>query len=249
MEGSEAILNEIKRKVYAQDVLNRLGSTYKPKMYPEFRSQFGEDMVAWDILGNQIEGSYLEVGGFDGLSYSVTSVFDAMGWDGLLIEPILSKHVESLKNRPNAAHIHAAIGSKQASGTVAFTEVIGAAMFSGVGELDIQEQLAASKMPRKTSLVPYMPMDQALESIWPGGKCLDLAVIDVEGHECELLDGFSLNRWRPRLIIIEDNSFGQSTAINCFFENDYVLLGTLACNRIYGRKDDTQIMRWRNPTA
>ena len=28
--------------------------------------------------------------------------------------------------------------------------------------------------------------------------------IDVEGHELDVLDGFDLARWRPRLILIED---------------------------------------------
>ena len=33
----------------------------------------------------------------------------------------------------------------------------------------------------------------------------DFLSIDVEGHELEVLSGFDLARWRPRLILIEDH--------------------------------------------
>jgi hypothetical protein len=34
---------------------------------------------------------------------------------------------------------------------------------------------------------------------------LDFLSIDVEGHEIEVLDGFDLAYWRPRLLLIEDH--------------------------------------------
>jgi hypothetical protein len=34
---------------------------------------------------------------------------------------------------------------------------------------------------------------------------LDFVSIDVEGHEVDVLRGFDLQRWRPRLIVIEDH--------------------------------------------
>lgn len=34
---------------------------------------------------------------------------------------------------------------------------------------------------------------------------LDLLTIDVEGHELEVLKGFDMERWHPKIIIIEEN--------------------------------------------
>lgn len=246
MSDSDLMLDQLRRKVYTQDVLNRLG--YKPIAYPEFRSQFFEDGTAWDILDHQLEGNYVEVGGFDGKTFSVTSVFDAMGWDGVLIEPILHQHAKSIRNRPNASHVHAAIGNRHAFGEVEFTEVIGGGMFSGI-DVRVDPKLKAAAMPTKKVRVPTMSMDQALFSVWCEPVTIDLAVIDVEGNEADLLDGFSLDVWRPRLVIIEDNSFGKDKTLDPFFEKDYHLIGYLACNRLYGRRDDEIIMRWVNPTA
>jgi hypothetical protein len=36
---------------------------------------------------------------------------------------------------------------------------------------------------------------------------LDFVSIDVESHEIEVLAGFDLTRWRPRLILIEDLAY------------------------------------------
>jgi hypothetical protein len=50
--------------------------------------------------------------------------------------------------------------------------------------------------------VPTRTLDQIL--IDAGAQNIDFISIDVEGHELEVLDGFDLKRWRPRLILIED---------------------------------------------
>jgi len=42
---------------------------------------------------------------------------------------------------------------------------------------------------------------------------VDLVVLDVEGAELAVLEGFSLGRWRPRALLIEDNSLGTDPAI------------------------------------
>jgi hypothetical protein len=34
---------------------------------------------------------------------------------------------------------------------------------------------------------------------------IDFVSIDVEGHEPDVLAGFDLQRWRPRLLVIEDH--------------------------------------------
>jgi len=41
-------------------------------------------------------------------------------------------------------------------------------------------------------------------------------VIDVEGGELEVLDGFDLQIQRPRVLIIEDNSMGRDPALRNF---------------------------------
>jgi len=51
--------------------------------------------------------------------------------------------------------------------------------------------------------VPVMTLDQVLEDAG-APQPLDFVSIDVEGHDVEVLAGFDLARWRPRLLLIED---------------------------------------------
>ena len=52
--------------------------------------------------------------------------------------------------------------------------------------------------------MPVRTLDSILEEAGahPG---FDFLSIDVEGHEIEVLRGFDIARWRPRLILLEDH--------------------------------------------
>src|SRR5258708_7583815 len=58
----------------------------EPVMPIEFTSQFGEDLLAWTLLGQPTNGFFIEAGAFDGYRYSVTYPLETMGWKGLLVE-------------------------------------------------------------------------------------------------------------------------------------------------------------------
>ena len=243
--------NDIKRKLHSQEAIQRLAFEHRrPRCYPEFRSQYGEDMLAWAMLDYATSGTYVEVGGFDGKTYSVTFALDAIGWEGVLIEAIPEMYAESLSNRQYATNIHSAVGPRGCKVTTVFTVVQGGGMFSGAeGSHDINPGLAAATKPKKQIEVPCSDMDSLLYRRWPRGTQLDLAVIDVEGAELDVLDGIDFNIWRPRVVIIEDNTFGKDHRMDRYFAKDYQLYGQLACNRVYGRKDDPQVWRFMNPTC
>lgn len=242
---------DIKRKLYSQEAIQRLAMEGKrPRCYPEFRSQYGEDMFAWSMLDCATSGTYVEVGGFDGKTFSVTYALDAIGWEGVLIEAIPAMYAESLSNRPHAINMHSAVGPRGCDDSTVFVIVQGGGMFSGAeGSHEINPGVSAATKPRKRIEVPYSDMDGLLYRRWPRGTQIDLAVIDVEGAELDVLDGMDFDIWRPRVVIIEDNSFGEDHGMDRYFAKDYQLYGRLACNRVYGRKDDPQVWRFMNPTC
>jgi FkbM family methyltransferase len=104
-----------------------------------------------------------------------------------------------VRNRPTARVVHAALGAPGGPPTITFNvrEDQWGGMLSSVGE-----GLAAPGAARSTRAVevPYTTMDALLEG--HQGE-IDVAVIDVEGHEVPLLQGFDLRRWRPKMLIIE----------------------------------------------
>lgn len=226
----------------AEWALHKQGRT--PRMPIRFTSQFGEDALIWEVLDGQLGGLYIEVGAFDGKTFSVTYPLDACGWDGLLVEGIPQRVEQCRANRPHARVEHAALVGPGAPPTVEFTVIDD--QYGGMlsfATADAHHTSSVKDFSRSKVAVPTATLDSLLERHFPGRE-VDVAVIDVEGGEAELLRGFDLSRWRPRLLLIEDNTRGQDTRLNAYFANtDYVLASWFEVNRVYVRKDQAEIRR------
>ena len=236
-------LRQTRQRLFAMEARQKLADANRtPRGSLEFRSQCGEDSLIWELLDGQLDGIYVEVGAFDGVHYSVSSVLDAMGWEGLLVEAIPDRAAECARNRPHAKVEHAALCGEATPGTVEFTITADCygGMLSYSGALGGQDQAPVSAERRRVS-VPTTSMNALLERHFPGRR-LDVAVIDVEGAEIGLLKGFDLERWAPRVMIIEDNSLGRSEALpTAMAAAPYVLAGWLTVNRIYVHKDQSAL--------
>jgi hypothetical protein len=66
------------------------------------------------------------------------------------------------------------------------------------------EELGRHQATIKSVSVRVRPLDIMLTEAVV--KSIDFVSIDVEGHEMAVLGGFDLNRWRPRVVLIEDKS-------------------------------------------
>ena len=76
--------------------------------------------------------------------------------------------------------------------------------FSTLGD-DIWEPCILAQETRK---VPVVTLDSLLEQ--SGIRTVDFVSIDVEGFEVNVLEGFSLERYRPALVLIEDHAHDRS---------------------------------------
>ena len=64
--------------------------------------------------------------------------------------------------------------------------------------------MASGATPERVNSVPVRILDSILtEAGTPIG--FDFLSIDVEGHKIEVLRGFDIARWKPRLILLEDH--------------------------------------------
>lgn len=215
----------------------------QPRERIVFRSQYGEDSLIWDLLGGQTQGLYVECGAFDGVTFSVTSAFDAMGWDGLLVEAIPDRCAECTRNRPRAVVQHAVLGGPGQPPTVEFLhlpDVEGGMRSHGAtsaGHRQCCQPHAGNRL-----LVPATTMDALLEEHFPGRR-LDACVIDVEGAETEVLRGFDVARWAPRVLLVEDNTQLYDTPLaGTMAGTPYVQIGWLNVNRVYVHRDEREIL-------
>ncbi len=218
-----------------------------PRMPVEFRSQFGEDILLDALFDGQESGFFIEVGAYDGYTFAVTYALESQGWTGLLIEPVPSLHAKAQARRPGARVVNAALSRKGSSGTARFTHILGDGSdgYDASSYLEDPGARGFSKRPPKTDVehveVPLTTMDDLLaEHAGP----IDVVVIDVEGGELALLDGFDLERFKPRAILIEDHNLGSDTEIlSGLTARGYVHVCWLSYNRLMIHKNETDLIQ------
>ncbi len=250
LQAQARVLDATRRRLYRLDAIERHTRQGKvARMEIEFRSQFAEDVAIYDLLDCHSGGFYIEVGAFDGKHFAVTWMLDALGWDGLLIEPLPERYEQCVKNRPFAQVVHAALSNRKATGTAPFTQVEGDGvngMFSFLSTAEAHiEMLKQSNVTTRTFQVPVTHLDKLLSEHPKKPTRVDVAVIDVEGGEVDVLEGFDLERWKPRVMLLEDNQQGRDPRLTQWMEKNakvYQQVGWVEMSRVYVRSDDKEVM-------
>lgn len=216
-----------------------------------FRSQFGEDLLILELLGWPSEGTFVEVGGYDGLTNSVSSALEQLGWTGLLVEPVPALYEQARANRPDARVVHAAVGRKGSSGTATLRHYDDARGYDESSHLESSTDNTGTRRPPKntpvrTIEVPLTTLTDLLDELFkdiPTDR-VDAASIDVEGHELDVLDGFDLDRFQPAVLLVEDHTRAGRSPINDALEpRGYDQVGWLAWNRVMVRRDRDDVRR------
>lgn len=212
------------------------------------RSQYGEDALLWDLLGADGPSFFVEAGAYDGRTLSVSWLFEAAGWRGLLVEPIPERAEAARAARPGATVLHAALGEPGGPRELTIRVVEGTEgidMLSHVPGSAVQEREVARQAGVRTREItaPVVTMDEALErAVAPEGG-VGFLVLDVEGFEAQALRGMTLARWRPRVVVVEDNTMGRfSKAAAILGEAGYTHAGWVGVNQVFVRGDEPALV-------
>lgn len=237
--------NDLRRRVAEMEArLSLAESGRKPALPVKFRAQFHEDTYLWELFEGRLDGFFIECGAFDGLYLSVSYAFEAVGWSGLLVEALPEKAKACADNRPGSRVVNAAMGGRDAKGEVEFivTDDKWGGMLSYFNTTRHHlEAVERANVPRKKVSVPYTCFNELLRN---HSGPIDFAVLDVEGGEVPLLEGFDLHRFKPRVLVIEENTWDVPVSpIQAYLRmQPYVEIGGLACNRIFVRADETDLI-------
>lgn len=162
-------------------------------------SDMGQDRRLLEILG--AFGYAVDVGANDGRFLSNTLLLEEAGWWVLCIEanpiygPSLWKH--------RSTSVIGAVGAT--SGVQNFYVHTGHEGAHGPEGLPYGGDSSLKRAERASFQVPVMvqTLDWYLEvANFPR---LDLLCADIEGGEPELLDGFNIERWKPRAVLLENS--------------------------------------------
>ena len=151
----------------------------------------GLEEIYLKYFGYKENGTYVEVGGYDGISWSNTFGLASIGWNGLIFEPQIDSYVKCLKNYKyfkNVKIINCCVGD-----------------YTGKTDFYIGGQLATMKLDivkdynnvswfkgilneNKKTECDIDTLNNLLEQN-NIKKDFDLLVVDVEGAELDVLQG------------------------------------------------------------
>jgi FkbM family methyltransferase len=173
-------------------------------------SQYGEDVIINQFFPEGYKGICIDVGAVDGLLFSNTYRFEKNGWFCICCEANPEMYEKLKMNRLEA--VHGAIGSQDL--LEVYFNVVNLIAKGGnenaVSAVTIDERLLReheflNPQIRKVN-VPMFTLDTVLLK-YPALTHIDFLSIDTEGTELEVLKGFDMVRWKPKLLVI-DNTFG-----------------------------------------
>ena len=162
----------------------------------------GLEAIYYGVFGSDMSNRFfIEIGAYDGMTYSNTYGLAKAGWSGLYVEPI--PHLADMcignhKDHPGIIVAEYACGDKNEY----------APLFTDKQELytldvDFTDNLYLH------SYVQVKTLDWLLDYYSLKNKTIDLLVIDVEGHELEVLNGSST--WPDATMIIIEAHEGHPT--------------------------------------
>jgi len=216
-----------------------------------YRAQFGEDRILWQVFRRRPTGYFIEVGAYDGVTLSNTFFLEQMGWTGLLVEPIPPLCEKAAASRPRSRVAHAAVSKRNSSGTAKFTVAQNVPVLSFLtADPEHIDRCVREGAELIEIDVPLVTLNDILlherkhappaQNPWAkrAGWRIDLVSIDTEGCELDVLDGFSLERFHPRILLIENDRPGGSEIEPYLVSHGYRKFHRQKINDFYVRTDD-----------
>jgi FkbM family methyltransferase len=160
-------------------------------------AQNAEDVVLARVFPSPL-GFYVDVGAADPDSASVTRHFYDLGWEGINIEPRVDAHARLVERRPRDINLRVAAGAGEGFTTLYRVE---ADPDLSTTNPDHLADLPPDRVATSEELVPMRSLDSILAE--HADRPIDFLKIDVEGSEDAVLAGIDLQRWRPRVVVVE----------------------------------------------
>jgi FkbM family methyltransferase len=194
-------------------------------------------------FGGKVAATFVDVGAHDGHTFSNTYGLAEVGWNGVCYEPIPELYercnILHRKMRHNVVVLNSCVGDINGEITLY------------IGENPTIDMETVERSPwgstydkGKFILSPVVTMDKSLDELLVPKK-FEVLSIDVEGAELQVLSGFDILRWLPRMVIVETHennadsrkSFHADKINNYFADKPYVKIQVDGLNTIWIHED------------
>jgi len=167
----------------------------------ESYSQYGEDLVLDGIFRGKMKGFYIDIGAHDPEFQSNTLRFYMRGWQGINIEPIVSKYNKFQVVRERDININCGVHNEHAELTFYHSE------WETLSTFNKERALKNAKNFNKEIIgeykIPVKRLSEILGANMRDDQHIDFLSIDTEGNELNILKGNDWKKYRPQVILIE----------------------------------------------
>lgn len=161
-------------------------------------------IVLNNVLPYKTNGTFIEVGANDGMTGSFTYNLAGLGWHGINFEPIprlyelcCANHL----NHKNVINLQIAIGDKEETLDIYDANTLSTIDVETYNNYKTVPEFQNSCINNDKYAVSVKKLDNILKEY--NIEKIDLLIIDVEGFEENVLNGFTINNYNPPIIIIE----------------------------------------------
>ena len=233
---------KILNKIY----LNLQNIYKKIILQDKYYSFSGVDIVLKKIFYQQEKGFYIDVGCQNPIKNNNTYLLYKKGWEGINID--LDKDNINLFNsaRPKDSNFNKAISSDIKNVELYFYHKKSPINTIDKKTSDFQKAKVTSIKKINTDTLDNIVLNSKYKN-----HTFDLLSIDVEGHELDVLKGFDLYKYSPKVIVVEylDLSVSKLEIKNLSIENvlnseiykyliskNYILVNSVYCDLVFVNK-------------
>jgi FkbM family methyltransferase len=188
---------------------DRLAAAYGPKKY----SMGPEEWILRELLADQRDGVFLDVGSSEPKELSNTYYLESvLGWSGIAIDAQAEYAATYARYRPKT-RFRAFLVSDKSDAILPFY------VTKEKGHSTANRQWAEGDV--KTINVASITLDDLLtrENV----SHIDMMSMDIEGFEPQALAGFTIDRYQPRVVVIEAHVPIRQQIMDYFTSHRYVL--------------------------
>lgn len=174
-----------------------------------YYGQNGEDQLIEQYFPDGYIGTCIDIGATDGRCMNNTLHFEELGWNALTFEPNPA-YFYQCQERRKYAYMYA-ISNYNADDVDFFVANLdGYGIEEAITGLRVDENIFNHHVKLgynpviKTIKTQVRTLNWVLENISPY-TIIDFVSIDTEGTEIDVLEGFNIEKYKPKLFVIENN--------------------------------------------
>jgi FkbM family methyltransferase len=200
-------------------------------------SQIGQDKKVVEFYNQKRDGYFVEIGAFDGKTFSNTYALERQyGWKGICVEPLSNRFADLIVNRTSHCCNKAVYNTSNLD--ISFDIEGDSGMLSGI-PAHIDAHKAKVDKNKKTITVKTISLNDLLEE-YKAPDFIEYLSLDTEGSEYEILRACDFKRWKFGLIDVEHNFIEPRRTLikRLLFNNGYDYVGANHFDDCYRLKID-----------